>query len=107
MAEAHKAKYSKGLQVKYRVFKEAEFTVTSVIKDTLQPEFNHSRIIAIPQISQDHLDFFESGCITFLVFGRQVDTEPDPKLLKLTTRVGRYQKFIVYLLEFMCYFIRQ
>ncbi|KAL5021850.1 hypothetical protein ScPMuIL_001005 [Solemya velum] len=94
MAEAHKAKYSKGLQVKYRVFKEVEFTATPVLRDTLQPEFNHARIIAIPHITQDHLDFFESGCITFLVYGRQVDTEPDPKLLKLTTRELRQMEHV-------------
>ena len=43
-ADVHKARFSKGLQVKYKVFKDNEYTETKMIKGTLSPEFNHSKV---------------------------------------------------------------
>ncbi|XP_025115263.1 kinesin-like protein KIF28P isoform X3 [Pomacea canaliculata] len=87
-AEIHKSRFCKGVLVKYKVsiVQDIEFTETKLITGTLSPEFNHSRIISIPKIGQEHLDFFDIGCITFCVYGKQEDTEGDPKLVKLTTK---------------------
>ncbi|KAL3859056.1 hypothetical protein ACJMK2_009292 [Sinanodonta woodiana] len=85
-AEINKSRYSKGIKVRYRVYDEKDYTETPLIKGTLQPAFKHSRIVTFSKIKKEHLDFFESGCITFLVYGVQEDTVPDQKLLKLTTR---------------------
>ncbi|KAK3605709.1 hypothetical protein CHS0354_013504 [Potamilus streckersoni] len=85
-AEISKSRYSKGIKVRYRVFDEKDYTETPLIKGTLQPVFKHSRIVTFSKIKKEHLEFFESGCITFLVYGMQEDTVPDQKLLKLTTK---------------------
>ncbi|XP_064610352.1 kinesin-like protein KIF28 [Liolophura sinensis] len=85
-ADVIKSRFSKGLHVKYRVYKDDKFTETKVIKGTLSPEFNHSKVFSYPSISQDHLDFFDTGCITLLLYGVQEDASPNPKLLKLTTK---------------------
>lgn len=61
---------------------------TTTVKNTLTPTFNHSKVISIPKLKQENLDFFESGCITLSIYGIQEDTMPDPKLLKLNTRVS-------------------
>ena len=58
-----------------------------MVKNTLNPSFKHTKIVTIPKIKQEHLDFFESGSITFSVYGTQEDSQPDPKLKKLTTKV--------------------
>ena len=42
-------------------------------------------------ITQEHLDFFETGCITFLLYGVQEDTMADTKLAKMTTKVYNLQ----------------
>ncbi|KAK2181347.1 hypothetical protein NP493_403g07034 [Ridgeia piscesae] len=85
-AEIFKARFSLGLHIKYRVYKDQEYTQTKMIKGTLTPEFNHSKVFSFPSIEQEHLDFFESGCITFLVYGVQEDKMADSKLSKMTTR---------------------
>ncbi|KAL8592992.1 hypothetical protein ACOMHN_017922 [Nucella lapillus] len=87
-AKIHKARYCKGLRVKYRIplVGDKDWTQTKLVANTLTPEFQHSRTVAIPQIHKDHLDYFDQGCITFCVYGKQEDTEADPRLAKLTTR---------------------
>lgn len=79
------------MKYKVSIVQDIEFTETKLITGTLSPEFNHSRIISIPKIGQEHLDFFDIGCITFCVYGKQEDTEGDPKLVKLTTKVRTTQ----------------
>lgn len=90
-AQINKARFSKGISVKYKVnlsSKSKDFIETPIVKNTLEPEFKHSKVISIPKLKSKHKDFFEHGCITFCVYGKQEDTLPDPKLLKLTTRVS-------------------
>lgn len=67
---------------------ETEPAETPVVKDTLAPEFNHSKIFSFLSITDDHLEWFDSGCITFFVFGKQIDTVSDGRLLKMSTKVG-------------------
>nr|XP_022339429.1 kinesin-like protein KIF28P isoform X15 [Crassostrea virginica] len=87
-ANIHKSRFSKGILVKYSVKNNGkmEEVKTPTVKNTLTPTFNHSKVISIPKLKQENLDFFESGCITLSVYGIQEDTMPDPKLLKLNTR---------------------
>ncbi|XP_052816368.1 kinesin-like protein KIF28 isoform X3 [Mya arenaria] len=84
--EVYKQRFSKGIQVKYRVYKDDSFTETKLVKNTLKPEFKHNKVFTFSKITKEHLEFFEGGCITFMVYGTQEDTVPDPKLLKFTTR---------------------
>ncbi|XP_071824596.1 kinesin-like protein KIF28 isoform X3 [Apostichopus japonicus] len=84
--EIHKSRYSKGTSVKYKFMDDAEYVQTETFKETLSPAYNHNRVVSIPTITQEHLDHFEQQSITFLVYGLQVDTEPDPRVSKLTTR---------------------
>lgn len=76
--------------VKYSVKNngKVEEVKTPTVKNTLTPTFNHSKVISIPKLKQENLDFFESGCITLSIYGIQEDTMPHPKLLKLNTRVS-------------------
>jgi len=87
-AEVYKARFSKGIQVKYRVYKDKDFTETKLVKNNLKPEFKHSKVFSFSKITKEHLEFFEGGCITFMVYGTQEDTVPDPKLLKYSTKVS-------------------
>ena len=86
-AEVIKARFSKGVRVKYRVYKDKDITQTPLVKGTLNPEFKHSKVVSFPAITQDHLDFFETGSITFMLYGVQEDTISDPKLARMTTKV--------------------
>ena len=82
-----KARYSQGIYIKYTTMGETEITETPVVKDTLSPEYNHSKLFSFPSITEEHLEWFDSGCITFSVYGKQVDTVSDQRLLKMTTKV--------------------
>ena len=75
--------------VKYKVpiVHDKDYTETKMVCGTLMPEFNHSRLVEIGAIGKEHLDYFDQGSITFCVYGKQEDTEGDPKKAKLTTRV--------------------
>ena len=88
-------RFSKGICVKYSVKldSKAENVETPSMKDTLTPEFKHSKVIQISKMKKKHLEFFESKSICFNIYGTQEDTIPDAKLLKLTTRVSRYTSF--------------
>lgn len=62
-------------------------TRTSIVKESLKAQFNHNRVISISSVRQEHLDFFETGCITFFIYGVQVDKMENAKLMKMTTKV--------------------
>ena len=81
-AEVYKTRFSKGVQVKYRVYKDEKLTETPLMKNTLKPKIKHSKVFTFGKVTK------ESGCITFLVYGTQEDATPDPKLLKYSTRVS-------------------
>lgn len=85
--EVHKSRFSRGIYVKYKTQNDEEYTVTETKMNTLSPEFNHTKIFSIPNVTQETLDWFDSGCITFLMYGRQEDCVADPKLSKMTTKV--------------------
>ncbi|XP_071958666.1 kinesin-like protein KIF28 [Antedon mediterranea] len=84
--DVHKARYSKGLMVKYRFYEETEYTETPMLTGTLSPEWNHSRIVSIPVVTQEVLDYFETGSITYSLYGHQENTAVDTKRKNLTTK---------------------
>jgi len=90
-AEVFDVRYDKGLQVKYSVMDEDQLTETAMVKGTLKPQFNHSRVVTFSAIRPEHLEFFESGFITFFVYGKQIDVQPDKRLMKMTTKVRKEQ----------------
>ncbi|XP_030831067.1 kinesin-like protein KIF28P isoform X3 [Strongylocentrotus purpuratus] len=90
--EINKSRFSRGTHVKYRFMQEPDHTATPVVKDTLSPEWKHSRVVSIPAVDQTHLDFFDSQSISFQIYGQQVDSDPDPNLTKLTTKELRQMK---------------
>ncbi|KAK3716103.1 hypothetical protein QZH41_019651 [Actinostola sp. cb2023] len=92
--EIHKSRFSKGIYVKYKTQNDETFTMTETKVNTLSPEFNHTKIFSIPKVTQETLDWFDSGCITFLMYGRQEDTLADPKLAKMTTKELRQMEHI-------------
>lgn len=85
-ATVHDAKFNKGLYIKYKPFRENEDTQTKTVTGTLSPEFNHSKVFHFDSITQDHLEWFDAGCIAFQLFGRQEDSDPDAARSRMTTK---------------------
>ena len=90
--EIMNSRFSKGVKVKYKVplLHDASFIETDMVFETPSPSFNHSHVIRIEQVSQEHLDFLDQGCIIFCLYGKQNDNGGDGKLTNLTTRVRRW-----------------
>ena len=88
-ANVHDSRFNKGLYIKYKPFKETEFTTTKTVKDTLSPEFDEkdSKVFGFDSVKQELLDWFDSGCITFQLMGRQEDSDPDSSRKRMTTKV--------------------
>ena len=85
----HQAKYNLGVYCKFIPQHGCrDYVQTDTVKSTLSPEFNFSKVVSIPEISNTHLDWFENGCITFELYGLQQETVPDQSLLKMTTKVN-------------------
>ncbi|XP_046842712.1 kinesin-like protein KIF28P [Xenia sp. Carnegie-2017] len=86
-AEVRNSRFSKGLYVKYKTFDQTEeFTKSPVVKDSLSPEFNHSTIFSFPAIRDEHLEWFENGCITLMLYAIQKESLADSRLSKMTTK---------------------
>lgn len=85
-SEIHNSAHIHGVYVKYKTIGDEEFISTNLVKASLSPSFDHSRIVTIPSINQEHLDFFESGSITFWVYACQTTNPTEPSAKKLTTR---------------------
>ena len=60
-AEINKSRFSKGIRVKYRVYRDEEYTETELVTNTLSPKFNHASLFTFPAVTQETLDFFDSG----------------------------------------------
>jgi len=99
-AELQNGRYDKGVQVRYSVRGDDEPTATAMVeRGGCTPQFSHSRVVTLPCVVDEHLDYFDSGCITFLVYARQVDSPPDKRLQKMSTRVrSPYSPYTVYVL---------
>ena len=87
-AEIHKARFAKGTKIKFRVYKDEQYAETKMVKGSLSPEYGFNKIFSFPEIKKEHLDFFDTGCITFLLYGLQEDGGPDSKKKNMTTKVN-------------------
>ena len=88
-ANVYDSRFNKGLYIKYKPFKETEFTTTKTVKDTLSPEFDEkdAKVFHFEVVKQDLLEWFDSGCIIFQLMGRQEDSDPDATRTRMTTKV--------------------
>ena len=86
-AEVQKARYCHGLYIRYTSFGEEKPTETEVKSDTLSPVFNHNKIYSFPAVAEEHLNWFETGSLSFSLYAKQNDQIVDVKLAKLTTKV--------------------
>ncbi|CAF1296276.1 unnamed protein product, partial [Didymodactylos carnosus] len=85
--EINDEKYSKGVRIRYRLFNEQEFTNTDVIgKQTMFANIKQTRIITVPSVDHNWLNFFENGCIIFQIYAVQEESKPDHRLFKMTTK---------------------
>ncbi|CAE1299414.1 Kinesin-like protein KIF1B,Kinesin-like protein KIN-4B,Kinesin-like protein KIF1A,Kinesin-like protein KIF28P,Kinesin-like protein KIF16B,Kinesin-like protein FLA10,Kinesin-like protein KIN-12D,Kinesin-like protein KIF17,Kinesin-like protein KIN-4A,Kinesin-like protein unc-104,Osmotic avoidance abnormal protein 3,Kinesin-like protein KIF1C,Kinesin-related protein 1,Kinesin-like protein Klp98A,Kinesin-like protein KIF14,Kinesin-like protein KIF18B,Chromosome-associated kinesin KIF4,Kinesin-like protein KIF1 len=87
-ATVYKDRFCKGLRIRYRTGANTTFVETDVITGTLNPVFNHSKIFSFHPLTEEHLNLFQTGCITFWLFARQNDKINDSNNLKMTTRGG-------------------
>ena len=90
-AEVQKARYSHGLYIKYTSFGEQEPTTTDTKADTLSPVFNHSKVYSFPSVTEEHLNWFETGSLSFCLYAKQSDQIVDARLSKLTTKVNCFK----------------
>ena len=86
------ARYKYGAYVKYSLMGDdpAAMTQTPVVKSTT-PKFSHHRIVTFSSITEEHLEFFHSNCITFFLYGVQQDDIPDKRLAKMNTKVRKFR----------------
>ncbi|UJR26288.1 hypothetical protein I4U23_007626 [Adineta vaga] len=85
--EINDERHNKGLRIRYKVFNELEWSETNVIcRHTVCANIKQSRIVTIPNVDHNWLDFFENGCIIFQIFALQEESKPDTRLFKMTTR---------------------
>jgi len=93
-AEIRDSRFSVGSFIKYKLEGDEDFTTTEIVKGSLSPEFNHSRVVKIDKVTQETLEFFEYSCITFLLYGSQEDRDSDTKLAKLSTKELRQREAV-------------
>merc|ERR1739838_988894 len=84
--EVHNSAHIHGTYVKYKTIGDDEPVQTKTIKGSLSPTYDHSRVVGIDKITQDHLDFFDTGSITFFVYAGQMTNPTEPTAMKLTTK---------------------
>jgi len=84
-AEVQMARYSHGLYIKFHSFKESDPAVTPTKTGTLSPNFNFSKLFSFHAILEEHLDWFETGCLSFNLYGKQNDKLIESRL-KMTTK---------------------
>ncbi|OAF69255.1 hypothetical protein A3Q56_02996 [Intoshia linei] len=82
-----KARFSRGVCAKFRVYKEEELTSTPMLAvENLCPEFNFSCIKTFNPVTEDHIKYLKNSCITFSVYGKQEDVMIDSNLSKMNTK---------------------
>ena len=60
-AELHDARYDKGVQVRYSVRGDDSQTETAMVeRGGCKPQFSHSRIVTLPCVVEEHLDYFDT-----------------------------------------------
>lgn len=82
-AEINKLRFSKGVRVQYTPFKKDTVCTPKVVGSS--PVFNHSTVFSYDKVTPELIEWFETGCLSLLVYASQIDTKPDPKLANFTT----------------------
>ena len=80
------------MYVKFKCFGEKEYAETPMVSDSLTPEFNYSKIFSFPAVTEDHLEWFDNGCLSFEVYGKQNDKVIDQRLAKMSTKELRQKE---------------
>ena len=88
-AEVLSARYSFGLYIKFHSYRESDPTVTPAKEGSLTPTFNFSKMFSFPAITEEHLEWFETGCLSFNMYGKQNDKIIESRQ-KMTTKVFPY-----------------
>ncbi|CAH8290487.1 unnamed protein product, partial [Schistosoma turkestanicum] len=65
-SEQNKRRYT----VYYRIFKESELTTA-----TMEPNKLHTRLYSIDEITHEHLDYFHSEFICFMIYCSQLEND--------------------------------
>ena len=58
-----------------------------MIANANELKFDFSHIVTYKSLNSDHLSFFESGCITFLIYAVQKEGGATKNVTGLSTRV--------------------
>ncbi|KAH3701132.1 hypothetical protein DPMN_076116 [Dreissena polymorpha] len=61
---------------KYKVYLEEGFTQSKVMKDTINPDFNHERVISLGAGTPEIVEFLKTGAFTVQIWGKQKDMKP-------------------------------
>ncbi|VDN11338.1 unnamed protein product [Dibothriocephalus latus] len=74
--------------LRYRVFKESRETIIQIaVADQDVISINHSRLVTFKRVEAEQLEYFQSGCITLLMFVEQSESPPasavEVRLIKL------------------------
>ncbi|XP_063722151.1 kinesin-like protein KIF28 [Symsagittifera roscoffensis] len=85
-AEISKARFAKGVQVRYQVLGDSSVQKAGDFKPSLTPKFNFERVVAFPNLGQYELEYLKNGSIIFLVYGKQEDLRLDPSKKHMTTK---------------------
>ncbi|XP_067130664.1 kinesin-like protein KIF28 isoform X2 [Centruroides vittatus] len=59
------------IHCRYRVYLDKEDTVTEVISDTSNPDFNHKKLFSFHPVTPQMIDYIQDGYITVQVWGKQ------------------------------------
>jgi len=75
-ADINNSRFTHGLYVQYGcgfLAEKKDAYKTKCLDGSLSPKWNDSRLIAIPKMTEEILEAFESDSITFTVYGKQVE----------------------------------
>jgi len=78
----------KGFKVKFKVFGEKYRSETPIVDVSHNMNFSYSKTVCFESIKNEHLMFFENGCITFFVYSVQKERSVPNSLLSMSTRVS-------------------
>lgn len=92
-AEVQKTRHRHGLYVTFQCHGDEAPTQTPVIGDTLNPQFNFSKIFSYPAVNEQILEWFEQGCVTFYLYGKQNDEVSDVRMQKISTKELRQKEY--------------
>lgn len=76
-----------GFKIKFKVFENNKIVETPVVANANEMRFNFNHIVSYKSLTPSHLNFFETGCVTFVIYAVQREVQPKNRVLGLSTRV--------------------